>query len=129
VTASRAVIVRRERPADAEPVHQLTRAAFARPDGPEPVEPGLLAALRADPGWIAALSLVAVAEGAPVGHVTCTRGWIGTAPALGLGPIAVAPEQQGRGAGSALMHAVLGAAEALDEAVVVLVGDPCFYAR
>jgi putative acetyltransferase len=123
------VIVRRERPADVGAVQELTRAAFGRPAAPEPVEPGLLAELRADAGWIGALSLVAEAGGVPVGHVVCTRGWIGDAAGLGLGPIAVAPEHQGRGVGSALMHAVLGAAEALGEPVVVLLGDPRFYAR
>ena len=36
-------------------------------------------------------------------------------PALALGPLSVRPDSQRRGVGSALVHAVLGAADALDE--------------
>lgn len=61
--------------------------------------------------------------------MTCTRGDVDGVPALGLGPIAVRPAAQGRGVGSALMHAVLGAAEAADEPLVALLGDPAWYRR
>jgi len=78
-----------------------------------------------------ALSLVAVepAGGDLVGHVVCTRGAVDASPALGLGPIAVRPDRQRRGVGTALMHAVLGAAEALGESLVALLGAPHFYSR
>lgn len=128
------MIIRRETDADVPRVQAVTAAAFARPGGGEPVEPGLLAALRACEGWLPALSLVAVdpepdGGGAVVGHVVCTRGTAGSTPALGLGPISVAPDRQGRGVGQALMHAVLGAADALGEPLVVLLGEPRFYGR
>jgi putative acetyltransferase len=48
---------------------------------------------------------------------------------LGLGPLGVAPEHQRGGIGQALVHAVLGAADALDEAIVVLWGHPTYYPR
>ena len=63
------------------------------------------------------------------GHVVCTRGEAGGAPALGLGPISVAPERQRAGIGSALMHAVVAAAEARGERLVCLLGDPAYYGR
>lgn len=138
------MIVRRELPADVDAVREVLAAAFARPGsaGP-PVEVALLDALRTDPGWLPRFSLVAVAGGtdttatvagsavggAVVGHVVCTRGDLAGTPALGLGPIAVTPGQQGRGVGSALMHAVLGAADAADEPLVALLGEPAFYGR
>jgi putative acetyltransferase len=50
-------------------------------------------------------------------------------PALGLGPLGVREAHTRRGVGSALMHAVLGAADALDEGVVVLVGHPEYSPR
>ena len=76
------------------------------------------------------LSLVAVADdGRIVGHVVCTRAVSGSLPALGLGPISVRPEDQGQGVGSALMHAVLGAADAMGEPAVVLLGEPGYYSR
>ncbi len=47
----------------------------------------------------------------------------------GLGPIGVLPERQGEGVGSALVHAVLGAADALGLPLVGLLGAQAFYAR
>jgi putative acetyltransferase len=121
------MLVRRESATDIEAVAAVTTAAFG---GDAPVETRLLAELRRSDAWMPRLSLVAVADdGRLIGHVVCTRGHIGSAPALGLGPISVHPDAQRQGAGSALMHAVLGAADALDEPVVVLLGDPAYYRR
>jgi putative acetyltransferase len=122
------VLIRRELTSDADAVAAVTTAAFRRPDNPEPVETRLLAELRVSDAWIPELSFVAVDDDV-VGHVVCTRAHVGSHPALGLGPISVSPERQGQGIGSALMHAVLGAADALDEPLVVLLGDPAYYAR
>lgn len=96
----------------------------------------MLKELRHDEGWLPALSLVAtepadvnVTQQKIIGQVVCTRGTVDGKPALGLGPLAVQPDRQGRGVGSALMHAVLGAADALDEPLVALLGEPEYYAR
>ena len=76
------------------------------------------------------LSLVAVDPGGDVvGHVVCTRANAGSAPALALGPLSVRPDWQRRGAGKALMHAVLGAADALNEPLVALLGSTEYYAK
>lgn len=132
------MIIRREQPPDIPSIRAVTAAAFAsaehsappvEPDG-APGEATLVGWLRADPGWIPRLSLVAEDEAdGLVGHVVCTRGRVGEVPVLGLGPVSVDPSHQRRGVGSALLHAVLGAADALDEALVALVGDPAFYRR
>ncbi|KAF4408342.1 MULTISPECIES: GNAT family N-acetyltransferase [Streptomyces] len=127
------MLIRRERPADAEAVRAVHTAAFAAGDGQpgrEPVEAGLVDALRADDGWIPELSLVATGDGGVVtGHVVCTRARVGSAPALGLGPLGVLPRSQRQGIGEALMHAVLGAADALGEPLVVLLGHTGYYPR
>lgn len=124
-----AVLIRRETAADVAAIRAVTKAAFAKPDTPDPIESPLVDWLRADEGWIPALSLVAVVEGEIVGHVACTRGRIDAIPALGLGPLSVLPEHQGRGVGKALMHTALGAADALDEPVMILLGSPEYYSR
>ncbi|HME65454.1 MAG TPA: N-acetyltransferase [Streptosporangiaceae bacterium] len=72
--------------------------------------------------------MVAVESGV-IGHVLCTRGHVGDAPVLALGPLTVRPDRQRAGVGSALMHAVLGAGDALGEPLVVLLGDPRYYGR
>jgi putative acetyltransferase len=73
--------------------------------------------------------VAATPAGDVVGHVLCTRGHVGQAPVLALGPLTVRPDSQRRGVGSALMHAVLGAADALDEPLVALLGSPAYYRR
>lgn len=118
------VLIRREVPDDVAAIDAVHRAAF---DGE--VEAKLVTALRADAGWLPALSLVAVDEDTVVGHVVCTRATVGDVPVLGLGPLGVLPERQRGGVGAALMHAVLGAADALDEPVVVLLGHTDYYPR
>ncbi|MGH3917377.1 MAG: GNAT family N-acetyltransferase [Pseudonocardiaceae bacterium] len=131
------MLIRREQPGDVEVVQGIVAAAFACPESTDqvPVEVTLLAELRADDGWLPAFSLVAESgvgespRGELVGHVVCTRGTVDGSPALGLGPLAVRPDWQGCGVGKALVHTVLGAADALGEPLVALLGEPDYYGR
>ncbi|MFF3485073.1 GNAT family N-acetyltransferase [Streptomyces sp. NPDC002701] len=126
------MLTRRETPADVPAARAVIAAAFAGPDTPDrdPVEATLLDALRTCDGWLPELSFVAADEkGEVAGHVVCTRGHLDGAPVLGLGPIGVRPGLQRRGTGRALMHAVLGAADALGEPLVALLGSPAYYGR
>jgi len=147
-----AVLIRREGETDAEAIRAVTAAAFVRPGAPgqapsaqgppgqappgqaplgqAPPEVRLVDELRASGAWIPALSLVAIGPGDDVtGHVLCTRGYVADVPVLALGPLGVRPDRQRAGVGSALMHAVLGAGDALGEPLVALLGDPGYYAR
>lgn len=134
------MLIRREREVDAGAVALVHRAAFAphyASDGPAsgsalaaaPPEVALLARLRSDPAWIPTLSMVAVEREVVVGHVCVTRATVGPFPVLALGPIGVLPGEQRRGVGSALMHAVVGAADALDEPLIGLLGSLEYYPR
>lgn len=125
------MIVRRETPADHGLVHSLHRAAFAPEDGTPALEAALTDRLREGPWFVPELSLVATDGAGVIGHVIATRGTVepGGEPGLGLGPLGVVPAWQGRGVGSALMHAVLAAAEATGSSLVCLVGSPRFYGR
>lgn len=129
------MLIRRENPGDIDVIRAVTAAAFTLPDqdGP-PMEAALVDELRADPGWLPALSLVAVdgddVIGADViGHVVATRGHVGETPVLGLGPLSVRPDRQRGGVGSALVHTLLGACDALGEPIVALLGSPDYYRR
>jgi putative acetyltransferase len=134
---SSGLYVRRSSPEDVGPIRALTAEAFAiaphrappADDTDDPGEAALVVWLLQDPAAIPQLSLVAERGDELVGHVVCSRGRIDDAPALGLGPVSARPDQQRGGVGSALMYAVLGAAQALDEPVVVLLGDPAYYLR
>ncbi|XVX21896.1 GNAT family N-acetyltransferase [Actinomycetota bacterium] len=136
--------LRTEQAEDHAAVRAVTAAAFAEaefkappvdPDG-APGEATLVGWLRDDPdGYVPELSVVAVGPGGDiVGHAMATRGSFdgqsGSLPApLGLGPVSVLPQWQGRGVGSALVREILARADALGHPVVVLVGDPVFYSR
>ena len=126
------VLIRRESAGDADGIRAITAAAFARPGRPDqaPPEVRLVDELRQSEAWLPVLSLVATGPGGEViGHVLCTRAHVEEAPVLALGPLTVRPDRQRAGVGSALMHAVLGAGDALDEPLVALLGDPGYYGR
>jgi putative acetyltransferase len=132
------VLIRRERAGDEKAVHRIHQRAFGAGDtsrsghpGAPPAEATLVDRLRSDPeAWLPRLSLVAEEGELPIGHVVCSRGRLRQqVPALGLGPIGVLPRHQGRGVGTALVHAVCAAADALDEPLVLLLGDPGYYRR
>jgi predicted N-acetyltransferase YhbS len=118
-------ITRAETSADISAIRAIDLAAFDTPS-----EADLVDALRADASWIEGLSLVAAdQQDTPVGHALLTRCHIGDAPALCLGPVAVRPEFQRAGAGSAAVRAALAAAKGRGERYVVVLGHPAYYPR
>lgn len=124
------LLLRPEQPADADAVNEVVAEAFRQPwAAGTPAEVALVHALRAHESWIAALCLVAEVDDRVVGQVTCSRGRVDDVPAIGLGPVAVAPDQQGRSVGTALMTTVLRLAADAGEPLVALLGDPGYYAR
>ena len=125
-SSDRAWTTRVEAPSDVPAVRRINLAAF-----PTAEEADLVDALRADPdAWLPGLSLLAEApDGTPVGHALLTRCRVGGAPALALAPVAVLPEHQRTGAGSAAVRAALAAAGERDENLVVVLGHPDYYPR
>lgn len=124
------MLIRRETRSDIAGIRDVTAAAFGKSETAVPVEVTLLDELRSSDAWLPALSFVAAdARGEVIGHVVCTRGHVGPDLGLGLGPLSVHPAHQHRGVGLALMHAVLGAADAFGESLVALLGSPAYYGR
>ncbi|MBY8873617.1 N-acetyltransferase [Micromonospora sp. PLK6-60] len=125
--------LRPEGPADVEPIRRVLAAAFARPDAATPPEVGLVDALRGSAAWLPELAMVAEYGGEVVGYALLTRVTVrddgGAAPALALGPVAVAPHRQRVGHGTAVVQAALEAATELGERLVVVLGDPAYYRR
>lgn len=129
------MLLRREMPSDIPAVRRLVTEAFAvdprtgqSVEG-EPVEVRLLDQLRASDAWMPPLSWVAVDGKEVLGYAVCTRAHVDGTAVVGLGPIGVQPKRQRAGVGSALMHALLGAGDALDVPLVGLLGDPAYYGR
>lgn len=111
---------------DRAAVHGVNAAAFETT-----AEADLVDALRADPdAWLEGLSYVAEApDGTVVAHALITRCTVGGAPAAALAPCAVLPRYQRTGAGSAVVRAVLDAARARGERLVLVLGHPGYYPR
>jgi putative acetyltransferase len=119
--------VRLERPGDAGAVRAVEVAAFGQPDEAELVD-----ALR-DSGD-AVLSVVAEEHDRIIGHVLFSRLRIHidngeVVPALALAPMAVVPERQRQGIGSALLTAALHECRARGERIVIVLGHVDFYPR
>ncbi|MEH3157085.1 MAG: GNAT family N-acetyltransferase [Gordonia paraffinivorans] len=116
---------------DLGPALAVVAAAFApqSPSGSSPVEVGLTRALLDGGHVLAPLGLVAVDDGAVVGVVVGSIGRVGDVEAVGLGPLAVAPDRQSTGVGSQLVRAVVDAADDLGLSLAALLGDPGYYGR
>jgi putative acetyltransferase len=125
------MMVRPQQPADYEAIRHIYAAAFARPENPEsmPPEVGIFEALREAGDAILELSFTALTEVGAVGHVTASRATVAADPVVAVGPIGVLPECQGLGIGSALMDALLTAADAAKMPLIVLLGSPQYYGR
>lgn len=118
-------ITRAETSADIPAVRDVVVAAFDTPS-----EADLVDALRADTSWIDGLSIVTTdQDGKLVGHALLTRCHIGDTPALCLAPVAVLPEYQKTGAGSAAIRTALAAAKDKGEHFVTVLGHPAYYPR
>jgi putative acetyltransferase len=125
------VLVRPHESDDYEAVRRIYAESFRRPESREsvPWEVGLFEALWEAGDVIGELSFTALADGATVGHVTASRATVDADAVVAVGPIGVLPEHQGVGIGSALMSALLAAADAADVPLIVLLGSPQYYSR
>jgi putative acetyltransferase len=118
--------LRIERPTDFESVREVLVGAFARTD-----EADLVDCLRDDALRIA--SLVAVDGDRVVGHAMFSRVWIedgdATTAVASLAPIAVRPDCQRRGIGSALIVHGIEVCRDGGWPAIVVVGHTAYYPR
>lgn len=118
--------IRAAKPANAEAIAALNRAAFG---GGEEV--GIVERLRRD--GLVAVELVAEQDDAIIGHILLS--WLPTVmdgrsvKALALAPMAVRPGLQKQGIGGRLIVAALGEARAVGAEAVIVLGHPGYYPR
>lgn len=119
--------IRTEQAADRAAVDAVEERAFSG-SGVQIV--ALVGALRETPD---ALSLVASRDGAVVGHAMFSTSLLDAPPRLVpvpvLSPLAVAPEHQRTGVGSALVRRGLALLAERGEPLCFLEGDPRYYSR
>jgi putative acetyltransferase len=120
------LIIRRERPEDRPAVYEINRCAFETD-----TEARLVEALRGV-GQIS-ISLVDELDGRVVGHILFTHvslnGTFSGARVMGLAPVAVLPEFQNQGIGSALVRSGLEACQSDGTELVFVLGHPDYNPR
>jgi len=122
------MLIRPETPGDYPGVAVVNNAAFD-----EENESHLIDLIRQTDLYVAGLSLVAVEDVAVIGHVMFSYVTL-EAPAgdlriLDLAPLAVHPDHQNQGVGTALTGHGLELIEALGEPLVLVEGIPTYYPR
>jgi putative acetyltransferase len=120
------VIVRAETPDDHDTIRRIVDEAFG-----DTITSAIVDGIRASDRFIPELSLVAVYEGQPLGHVISSYVDVvpGSRRVLQVGPLAVVPSHQRRGIGTALMRETIRIAEERGEPLLLIEGNPAYYGR
>lgn len=120
------MLVRPAEASDARDIRSVHLLAF-----PSHVEADLVEQLVSDGDSL--ISLVAIERARIVGHILFSRMDARSdgrrLDALGLGPVAIIPEMQRRGIGSALIEAGIAEARRLGAKMIFVLGDNMFYER
>ncbi len=120
------IIIRRERPGETSAVRRVNEQAFG-----QRAEADLVDALRQRDEFL--ISLVAIEDEQVVGHILFSPVTVqsdrASWSAMGLGPMAVLPQHQGKGIGSQLVEVGLEECRKTGHEVVVVLGHPEFYPR
>jgi putative acetyltransferase len=125
---SERLIVRLERAHDHSAIRALVADAFG-----SAVEAELVERIRASPEYVPEMALVAELDGEIVGHVMISGAIVRNdgedRPIVMLSPLAVSPNHERLGIGSALVRAVTRVADERGEPLVVLEGNPDYYSQ
>jgi putative acetyltransferase len=124
------VVIEPERPDDVVAVRSLVRRAFHHHQSVS----DMVELIRASPQYVPELALVARADRDVVGFVMLSHAVVVEASGarhdvLTLSPLAVAPDHERQGIGSALVRAGLVAADDSGSGLVTLEGSPTYYGR
>ena len=117
--------IRREELQDLQQIRAINIAAFGGP-----AEAHIVDTLRAEASDV--ISFVAEDDGEIVGHIMFSPVRVVGAPdlrAMALAPVAVAPQRQRLGIGSALVRTGLEECQRSGAAAVFVVGHPAYYPR
>ncbi|AFY42373.1 GNAT family N-acetyltransferase [Nostoc sp. PCC 7107] len=119
--------IRCESPQDYLAIAEVNTLAFGQDN-----EAKLIAKIRCSDRYIPELSVVAEIDNFVVGHILFSYiDLVGqeTLKVLGLAPLAIHPQFQNQGIGSALVKAGLAIAETKKAPLVIVLGHPHFYSR
>lgn len=123
------MIIRQEKIGESESVYLVIKKAFETAEHADGNEHELVNELRKGEAYIPELSLVAEINGKIVGHILFTRATVGDNTVLALAPLAVLPEYQRQGIGTALIKEGHRLAKKLGYGYSVVLGSELYYPR
>lgn len=123
------MFIKQEQASDITAVDQVIKKAFASLPYSDHQEHLLVRRLRQSKEFIPELSLVAELDGQIVGHILFTKAQVNHTTVLALAPLAVHPDYQQQGIGSALVKKGHQLAQALQFPYSIVLGDPQYYSR
>lgn len=132
------MLIRETAEKDLPAILQIHRLAFGQEE-----EAALTAAILQDPSAEPVVSLIALVDGEPAGHILFSRARLSGTPSSGprsssaeagpaaaiLAPLAVVPAAQGQGIGGALIRRGLEELSRAGTALVFVLGYPAYYQR
>ncbi len=121
--------IRAEEAKDINAIRDINIAAFQSHPFSQQIEHLIVDALRKANGLT--LSLVAEFKGRAIGHIAFSPILVNNKDVQwhGVGPVAVLPEFQNKGIGSALIHEGLDRMKSFGSHGIVVLGDPAYYTR
>ena len=121
-------MIRSEDPKDYDKITQINKEAFKTDK-----EAKLIEDLRRTQDFNPRLSLVAVEDKILVGHLllypVLIKSFAKTLKEVGLGPVAVIPEKQGKGIGKGLIKEGIKRAQEMGFSSITVLGDPKYYSQ
>ena len=122
-----ALMVRRERPEDEREISEVVAAAFGDASVAEFTD-----SIRASAGYVPELTFVGEEDGRIAGYTMLSYIGLAGGPVdrlLTLTPVAVRPDRQRQGVGTAVVRAAVAAADERGEPLVLVEGIPDYYPR
>jgi len=122
-----ALLVRRERPEDEREISEVVAAAFGDASVAEFTD-----SIRASAGYVPELTFVGEEDGRIAGYTMLSYIGLAGGPVdrlLTLTPVAVRPDRQRQGVGTAVVRAAVAAADERGEPLVLVEGIPDYYPR
>lgn len=127
------ITIKQETSTDYRAVESLIKSAFEYAEYTDHDEHNLVARLRVTDAFIPELSLIAVLGNDIVGHILFTKITIHNEkekyPSFALAPVAVLPNNQGKGIGSKLILEGINRAKSLGFGSVIVLGHKDYYPR
>ncbi len=123
------MLIRNEEEKDYEKINKMIKAAFKNAEHTDGNEHTLVDKLRSSEGFIKELTLVAEENGEIVGHIMFTEVKVGEEKGIALAPLAVHPNMQKKGVGTALMNEAHKRAKEMRYEFCVVLGSEKYYPK